>query len=172
MADNTTLNSGSGGDSIGTDDIGGVKYPRGKLIHGADGTNDGDVAITNPLPVTFVPRTDKVSDGTTTLVSLAPAVVAAASAGDNTIVAATASKKITVYGYVLVASGGANTVRWEDGASGTALTGQMDIADNGQLIVMAPAGMHLLQCSTNTLLNLELANATSVAGHIIYALLP
>lgn len=51
MADNTTFNAGSGGDTIGSDDIGGVKYERAKLIHGVDGTNNGDVAKANPLPV-------------------------------------------------------------------------------------------------------------------------
>lgn len=51
MADNTTLNTGSGGDVIGSDDISGVKYQRIKLIHGADGVNDGDVSSLNPLPV-------------------------------------------------------------------------------------------------------------------------
>lgn len=51
MADNTTLPAGVGGDSIATDDIGGVKFQRVKLIHGADGVNAGDVAETNPLPV-------------------------------------------------------------------------------------------------------------------------
>lgn len=51
MADNTTLNTGSGGDTIATDDIGSVKYQRIKLVSGADGTNDGDIAKANPLPV-------------------------------------------------------------------------------------------------------------------------
>ena len=51
MADNTTLNSGSGGDVIASDDIAGVKFQRNKLVHGADGTNDGDVSNANPLPV-------------------------------------------------------------------------------------------------------------------------
>lgn len=51
MADNTTLNVGSGGDVIAADDISGVKYQRIKLIHGVDGVNDGDVAKTNPFPV-------------------------------------------------------------------------------------------------------------------------
>lgn len=37
MADNTTLNTGSGGDVIATDDIAGVKYQRVKLSLGADG---------------------------------------------------------------------------------------------------------------------------------------
>lgn len=52
MADDTILNSGSGGDTIATDDIGGVKYPRSKIVVGADGTNDGDVSSSNPLPIT------------------------------------------------------------------------------------------------------------------------
>lgn len=51
MADNTTLNSGTGGDVIASDDIGGVKYQRVKLVEGADGTNDGDISSANPLPV-------------------------------------------------------------------------------------------------------------------------
>lgn len=51
MADNTILNSGSGGDTIATDDISGVKFPRGKITLGADGTNDGDVSKANPLPI-------------------------------------------------------------------------------------------------------------------------
>lgn len=52
MADNVTLNAGAGGDTVGADDISGIKYQRVKLIIGADGTNDGDVASGNPLPVT------------------------------------------------------------------------------------------------------------------------
>lgn len=51
MADNTILNAGTGGDTLASDDISGVKFPRIKLIHGADGTNDGDVSNANPLPV-------------------------------------------------------------------------------------------------------------------------
>lgn len=53
MADNTVLNSGSGGDTIATDDIGGVKFQRIKLVHGADGVNSGDVSTANPLPVSL-----------------------------------------------------------------------------------------------------------------------
>jgi hypothetical protein len=51
MADNTTLNTGSGGDVIGSDDISSVKFQRVKLIHGIDGVNDGDVSTINPYPV-------------------------------------------------------------------------------------------------------------------------
>jgi hypothetical protein len=51
MADNTILNTMSGGDTIASDDIGGVKFQRIKIIAGADGVNDGDISKTNPLPV-------------------------------------------------------------------------------------------------------------------------
>lgn len=52
MSDNTTLNSGSGGDIIATDDIGGVKYQRVKVTHGADGSAT-DVSTASPMPVTL-----------------------------------------------------------------------------------------------------------------------
>lgn len=51
MADNKVANSGSGGATFATDEIAGVDFPRAKLIHGADGVNDGDVSTANPLPV-------------------------------------------------------------------------------------------------------------------------
>jgi hypothetical protein len=51
MADNTTLNSGSGGDVIRSDDIGGVKFPTSKITVGADGVDGGFVSTANPLPV-------------------------------------------------------------------------------------------------------------------------
>jgi hypothetical protein len=54
MADGIVLNLGSGGDTTAADEVGGFKIPRIKIVHGADGTNDGDVAATNPLPVKVV----------------------------------------------------------------------------------------------------------------------
>lgn len=51
MADNVQLNPGAGGSVVAADDIGGVVFQRVKVVHGADGTNDGDVSRTNPLPV-------------------------------------------------------------------------------------------------------------------------
>lgn len=50
MTDNTTLNSGSGGDTIASDDIGGVKHQRVKVQHGADGAAT-DVSAASPLPI-------------------------------------------------------------------------------------------------------------------------
>lgn len=54
MADNTTMNPGTGGDTVAADDIAGVKYQRVKLIHGADGVNDGDVSSANGFPVDLI----------------------------------------------------------------------------------------------------------------------
>lgn len=52
MADNTQLPiPATAGDVIAADDIGGAKYQRIKLIHGADGVSAGDVSTANPLPV-------------------------------------------------------------------------------------------------------------------------
>lgn len=97
------------------------------------------------------------------------AVVSAATLGDNTLVAAVTGKRIVVLGGVLVATGGANTVRFESGASGTALTGQMDIGDNGQLTI-PPYDHGHFRTASGALLNLELSAATSVAGWITYVL--
>lgn len=50
MADNTTLNTGSGGDVISTDDLGSVKVQRVKVQYGVDGSAT-DVSDSNPLPI-------------------------------------------------------------------------------------------------------------------------
>ena len=95
------------------------------------------------------------------------AAVAASTGGDNTLVLAVASKKVRVLALALVASGGANTVRLESDASGTALTGQMDIISDGQLVLpYNPAGW--CETAAGKLLNLELSAGTSVAGMLAY----
>jgi hypothetical protein len=50
MADNTVVNAGSGGDTIATDEIAGVKHQRVKIQYGVDGSAT-DVSDTNPLPI-------------------------------------------------------------------------------------------------------------------------
>ena len=55
MADNFTANAGSGGSTFASDDISSVQFPRVKLTLGADGTNDGDASLTNPIPVRVAP---------------------------------------------------------------------------------------------------------------------
>ena len=95
------------------------------------------------------------------------AVIDAAAAGDNTLVAAVTGKKIRVLSAVLVASGGAITVRFESGAAGTALTGLMDLTADGQLVVPLN-GFGWFETAAGALLNLELSAATLVAGALVY----
>ncbi len=101
------------------------------------------------------------------ILSEAQYAVVAASASDNTLVAAVTSKSIRVIALALVASGGANTVRLESDTGGTALTGAMDLGDNLQLVLpYNPAGW--CQTAAGKLLNLELGATTSVAGLLTY----
>ena len=52
MADNVAITPGSGA-TAAADDISGVLFQRVKITVGADGTNDGDVATGNPMPVSM-----------------------------------------------------------------------------------------------------------------------
>ena len=166
MSNNYTTNAGSGGNTFASKDVSGTHYPAVAATWGTDGVAT-NVAVATPMPVESILSTAKLGNGGT---QCAPVfvVVSAASAGDNTLVAAAgASNKIRVLGGMLVATGGANTVRFESGASGTALTGQMDIVSDGQLpIPFIPLGN--FETAANTLLNLELSAATSVAGWLVY----
>lgn len=96
------------------------------------------------------------------------AVISAAVAGNNTLVAAVTGKKIRVIAAILVASGGANTLRFESAADGTALTGQMDIVDNGQLVLPFNGDGWFESDVVSELLNLELSAATAVEGCLVY----
>jgi hypothetical protein len=88
---------------------------------------------------------------------------------DAALVAAVTGKKILVTSYTIVASGGAQTnVRFESGAAGTALTGEMDIADNGQLIADYNPGGVFAPTAASTALCIQLGAATSVDGHLTY----
>lgn len=111
-------------------------------------------------------ETGTVYQGTTARTP-AFAAIDAASSGDNTVVAAQgASNKIRVLSLFLVSSGTVN-VRFESGAGGTALTGQMNlVANSGFVLPFNPAGW--FETAANTLLNLELSGAVSVDGCLTY----
>jgi hypothetical protein len=94
------------------------------------------------------------------------AVISGASSGDNTVVAAVTGKKIRVLSFFLVAAG-AVTVRFESGASGTALTGVMSLAANGGL--SCPLNeLGYFETAAGVLLNLELGGVVQVSGHLTY----
>ena len=70
MAENVTLNAGSGGSTLAADEIAGVHYQRVKITLGADGAADLDVdsgqqTMANSLPVVLASDHDdiKIADG-------------------------------------------------------------------------------------------------------------
>jgi hypothetical protein len=110
-------------------------------------------------------ETSSIYDGSTALTPKF-AVIDAASSGDNTLVAAVNPKKIRVLSLFLMAAA-AVTVRFESGAGGTALSGQMNVPANGGFsLPYNPVGW--FETASNTLLNLELGGAVSVDGCLTY----
>ncbi len=94
------------------------------------------------------------------------AAIAASSSGDNTIVAAVTGERIRVLAFCIVAAGTC-TARFEDGAGGAALTGQISLSDtSGVNSGYCPVGH--FETTPGTLLNLELSAAVSVAGWLVY----
>jgi|SRR3990167_10503361 len=94
------------------------------------------------------------------------AAIDVASSGDNTVVAGVTGKKIRVVAAFLISAGTVN-VRFESGAGGTALTGQMNcIANMGFVLPFNPAGW--FETAAAALLNLELSGAVSVDGCLTY----
>ena len=78
MADNDwNLPASGAGVAPATDDIGGVRFQRIKLIHGVDGVNDGDVSSTNPLPINYT-KSAAVIDISTTPLGIAGEYISAA----------------------------------------------------------------------------------------------
>lgn len=86
MADDTELNAGSGGDTIATDDIGGVKHQRVKVQHGADGSAT-DVSTSSPLPVELTDDNNTVVADITTIAGAINAEDAIHGSGDSGIMA-------------------------------------------------------------------------------------
>lgn len=164
MADNFTANAGSGGSTFASDDIGGVHYSRVKPSWGADGSAT-DASVAAPLPVQASAESNQMMAGGT-VVTPKFAVIDGATSGDNTLVAAVTAKKVRVLALFLVAAGTVN-VRFESGAGGTALTGQMNlIANTGFALPYNPAGW--FETASNTLLNMELSAAISCDGCLTY----
>lgn len=94
------------------------------------------------------------------------AVIDAAASGDNTLVSAVTGKKIRVLSAFLVASNTV-TVRFESGASGTALTGQM-VLGASTVVPFAYNPHGHFETAAGALLNLELSGAVSVDGCLTY----
>lgn len=111
-------------------------------------------------------RTDAIRNDNTELTPLF-AVIDAAGNGDNTVVAAVASKKIRVLALSVTMTGTSVSIRFESAAGGTALTGQMTPAQ-GQTITLPFNPLGWFQTVAGELLNMELGGAQSVDGCLVY----
>ncbi len=96
-------------------------------------------------------------------------LISAATNPNNTIVAATAAKRIRVIGIHMVAAG-AVVARFESAAGGTALTGVMSMITGVPFTAYNPLGL-FEQDVVNELLNLELGGAVQVSGWLTYQLI-
>jgi len=88
---------------------------------------------------------------------------------NNTIVAATAGKKIRVLSVFGLADT-AGTARFESNSGGAALTGQVDLGvTGGYVLAFNPLGH--FETTAGHLLNLELIGITAFNGSIVYELI-
>ena len=97
------------------------------------------------------------------------AAINCSTAGNNTIVAAVSGKQIKVLSLLIFPGGGDATLRFESGAGGTALTGQMKV-DVNNVLFLPPTnvGMHYFETAPGELLNLENAEGRDCDGFILY----
>lgn len=93
------------------------------------------------------------------------AVISAAGAGSNSLVALVASKKIRVLNYTLVADGAVN-VSFLSAAA--AITGVMVMGAAGSGISSAHAPSGLFETTAGVALNINLSAAVGVRGHLSY----
>ena len=158
--------------AVVTEDAAAAANPDGNMMMAVRDDEVGSTAVTSADGDVTALRTDKFGALKTTQLADATseikyAVIDDASSGDNTLVAAAgAGVKIRVLSAMLVAAGDVD-VRFESGAGGTALTGQMDLTTNsGFTLPFNPGGW--FETADNALLNLELSGAVSVDGCLSY----
>lgn len=94
------------------------------------------------------------------------AKISASTSGNNTLVAAVTGKKIRVLALSMVANAAVNG-KFQDGASGTDLTGLFYMASTtGVVLPFNPVGW--FEGTATTLLNLNLSAAVAVGGCLTY----
>lgn len=141
----------------------------------AGNNNIGDVdVVTQPAraattdTITAKLATDAIQNGTTALTPKF-AAIAAATSGNNTLVAAVTSKKIRILALFVVA-GAANNIYFDDGA-GTLIIGgstnKIQLAANGGFVLpFNPVGWG--ETAATQALRANLSAATSVSGVVVY----
>ena len=168
MADNATVSTTGGNETIAADEVSSVKYQRIKLIHGIDGVNDGDVSRTNPFPVQAYLDASTMQSGST---QLTPGYSPISLTATGTIVAAVASKKIRVVCLAVQFDFTTNneTYTFYNGPSasgGVAITGTFvaataSLASPFLVLPFSPIGW--FETSAGALLELALGGTTPIA---------
>lgn len=166
MADNIVVAD----KTIATDEISSVHYQRAKLIHGADGTNDSDVARTNPLPVDAVLNTGIIQNSGS---QLPPKFAKIALTSTGTLVAAVSGKKIRVLSLLMTIDTltGDETYTFKSGAGGTALTGALGDASAASAVLVIEYGFSPLghfETASGSLLELFLSVTGEAKGSLVY----
>lgn len=176
MADNLTISTAGGNETVGADEISSVKYQRVKLIFGPDGTQTGEVALAStsavqPLPVTVYPASDYVMVAG---LGIAPKFAVINLNATGTLVAAVASKKIRVLALAMTIDllTGDETYTFNSGAGGTAVTGAFgDSSGAGAVvpIVLPFNPLGWFETTSGVLLELAIAGTTPFAdGCLVY----
>ena len=155
MADNT---SQTGSDTIATDDIGGVKYPRAKVVWGVDGSAV-DASDSNPLPISAknMPAADRTTDSIgaalqtgvimaqsgSTITALTPKFTyrnTGQSVTDDTVIAAVTGKKLRVLALAVVCGSPASSVLFQSGTANDKTPTLTPGANGGFVLPFNPVG--------------------------------
>ena len=170
MADNTILNTGSGGDTIATDDIAGIKHQRVKVQYGVDGSAT-DVSATNPLPIDDAGGSLTIDNTDITTIAGGYAADAAALGsgvliqGDDgtdrkniNVDATTGDVQVDVTNTVNVSDGG-GSLTVDGTVTANAGTGPFPVSDNGGSLTIDNAALSVTGGGTEaTALRVTLAN--------------
>jgi hypothetical protein len=139
MADNTVLNAGTGGDTIATDDIAGVKYQRVKISVGADGSAT-DVSTAAPLPVND-------AGGSLTV--------------DNTVLSVVGGGTEATAQRVTIASDSTGVLSVDDNGASLTVDGTVAATQSGTWNVTNVSGTVSLPTGASTA-----ANQSTIIGHL------
>jgi len=175
MADNTTLNAGSGGDVIASDDIAGVKYQRVKLSVGADGSAadaaSGGGTEAGALRVTVASDSTGVLSVDDNGGSLTVDVGTALPAGTNAIGKLAANSGVDIGDVdvtsVVPGTGATNLGKAEDAAHVSGDTGVLALAvrqDADASSVSATGDYSALQVDANGYLKVNIKAGSSSGG--------
>jgi hypothetical protein len=179
MADNTVLNAGSGGDTIATDDVAGVKYQVVKLAVGADGAASL-VANANPIPVSDAGGSLTV-DGTVAVTGVATAAkqdtqqtsldaIAASVAGTLTVGSHAVTNAGTFAVQATVAAGATTIGKAEDAAHSSGDVGVMALSvrqDAAAALAGTDADYQPLITDASGRLHVNVGNTVTVGSHAV-----